>query len=269
MKGPSRRLAALVLALVGWLGGAGPAGAEVGATANATPWLGLELGEGHRGGVAVKRVLEESPGAAAKIRPGDELIAVGGNKVTIADQVIAEVRSHAVGDRLSMKLIGPKGERSVEVQLAARPAPADYQRATLLGRPAPDFQAPPITGGKPIRLSSLRGQVVLLDFFATWCGPCVQALPGLERLHEKLGARGLQVIGISTEAPDALAAGVKQHRLGYTVISDGDEEISARYHVYALPTVIVIDRRGVVQVVQVADVSAAEKRVEELVAAGR
>jgi len=259
MNGFCRRGMTLALALGALLA----SGARAKAAAGEVAWIGLELEPGPRG-VVVKRVLEASPGEQARIRPGDVLLSVGGAKVTSAEQVIAAVRSHPVGERLHVTLAGPAGERSVDVQLEARPDPGDYQRKTLLHRAAPDFHPRVQSGARLDKLSSLKGRVVLIDFFATWCGPCMDALPTVEALHEKLASKGLEVVGVSTEEPAVVAAAAAEHGLKYRLVADEGEAISARYHVYALPTVVVIDRRGVVQEIAVADVDAAERKVEEL-----
>jgi peroxiredoxin len=106
---------------------------------------------------------------------------------------------------------------------------------------------------------------VLLDFFATWCGPCVEAMPEVERLHEQLGPRGLRVVGISPEEAPTVSGAARTHGLRYTLVADPGEAIAARYHVYALPTAVVIDRKGVVRSVSVADFGETARVVRELV----
>jgi peroxiredoxin len=146
--------------------------------------------------------------------------------------------------------------------LEARPDAESLQRGQLLGRSAPDFEPVVLAGTKLGRISGLRGSVVLIDFFATWCGPCMEALPHVEELHEKLGPRGLRVIGVSTEAPSIVAGIAARHGLKYTVASDEKEAISASYHVFALPTMVVIDRKGIVREVVVNDAAAVEAALE-------
>ena len=97
--------------------------------------------------------------------------------------------------------------------------------------------------GEPHRLSSYRGKLVLLDFWATWCGPCLEALPDLQKLHDRYVERGVAFFGIQC-MDDADAASLLEKR-GYSLslLPDGDEVASA-YRVSGLPTFYLIGREG-------------------------
>jgi cytochrome c biogenesis protein CcmG, thiol:disulfide interchange protein DsbE len=113
------------------------------------------------------------------------------------------------------------------------------------GRPAPAFRGPTLAG-PPLALADLRGKVVLLDFWATWCAPCMAQLPALRRLDETLGPRGLAVVGINIEGPSARRAVedvVREAGLRYPTVLDAGE-VQRRYGASALPHLVLIDRDG-------------------------
>lgn len=233
------------------------------AHAAATPWLGLELEPGAQGGVRVRRVVPESPAQRAGFSPGDEVLTVGEEAVASPAALVAAVKRSGVGAKLTVRVVDGRGaKRAIAVTLEARPDDDDLQRSSLLGRAAPDFEPTVQAGAKLGRVSSLKGQVVLIDFFATWCGPCVAAMPHINALHEKLGAKGLKVIGVSTESPDIVARAAQRFGLKYTLASDEDEGVSRSYMIRALPTMVVIDRQGVVRTVSIADTDAVDAAIE-------
>jgi peroxiredoxin len=229
-------------------------------------WLGLLLSDSdaHFGGTRVREVLAGSPGEKAGITPGDEVLSVDDHKTENASSLIGEVKQAGVGKQVKVRVVDPKGHtRTVEVKLEARPDMRTMQRTQLVGKPAPDFEPAVQAGPKLGKLSSLRGKVVLIDFFATWCGPCVMAMPHLEELHQKLGPKGLTVLGISTESSAIVAGAAQRFRLSYTLASDENEGISGSYRVFALPTMILIDKKGVVREVSVNDPEAIDAALEK------
>lgn len=235
-------------------------------------WVGLELAPGKAGGLRIKNVMEGSPGAEAGIQAGEEVIAVDGRKVQTPPELIAIVQGKTAGALLQLTMVGgagPKADtaREVTVKVATRPYPGDLQRNLLVGKPAPDFSAPSVPSGpKLAKLSSLRGQVVLIDFWATWCQPCMASLPQVQALHERLGPKGLRVLGVTNEPARVAGEAARKRHLGYTIVSDESENISASYHIYALPTAAVIDKKGVVRLVEVSDLEAAASLVAQLLA---
>ena len=112
--------------------------------------------------------------------------------------------------------------------------------------PAPDFILPLLDGGQ-LRLSSLRGKVVLLDFWATWCVPCREETPHFVELQKKYGDRGLQIIGVSMDdSPDPVHPFYQQFHINYPVVMGTAEVGSAYGGVLGLPIAFLIDRDGLI-----------------------
>jgi len=87
----------------------------------------------------------------------------------------------------------------------------------------------------------------MLDFWATWCAPCVTSMPAMDKLQSAHADRGLRVIGVSTEDADDILAFANAHKLGYTIARDGDDQVWKAYGVGAIPMVVLIDKTGTVR----------------------
>lgn len=136
----------------------------------------------------------------------------------------------------------PKGAK----QIADWSLPG-VSRPDVIGKPAPPLQVDAIGGGR-VDLAALRGRVVLLDFWATWCGPCRLQLPILDKLHKELGGSGLSVIGVTVgEEPGAVTAFLKKAGLSFpNAALNEDNAFVQRFGVNSFPTTILIDREGIV-----------------------
>jgi len=117
--------------------------------------------------------------------------------------------------------------------------------ALKAGSEAPPFRLPSLAGGE-VNLASLRGKVVVLNFWATWCPPCVAEMPSLERLHRALGPEGLSVVTVSTDEDDAeLRRFVAERSLSLPVLKDpGGRVAASEYHTTGYPETFVLDREG-------------------------
>ena len=117
-----------------------------------------------------------------------------------------------------------------------------------VGEPIADFTLPVIVGGeKDSRqsLNALRGKVVLMDFWASWCGPCRQSLPIIEKLSHDLSQKNLVVLGINQgESPETIRQFYSGHNPGYSILSDADGTVSSELGIDGLPTVVVVDANG-------------------------
>lgn len=121
-----------------------------------------------------------------------------------------------------------------------------------VGQAAPPVSLPLLSeeGSGEFSLASLRGKVVYLDFWASWCGPCRLSFPELEQLREELGPRGFEVVAVSVDEveEDALAF-LDELPVSYPVVIDSSSETFDLFGVIGMPTGYLIDRAGVVRLV--------------------
>jgi thiol-disulfide isomerase/thioredoxin len=110
--------------------------------------------------------------------------------------------------------------------------------------PAPDFTLKSASG-ENLKLSELRGQVVLVNFWASWCGPCRQEMPLLDQLHRKYGPLGFTVLGVNVDGdPRQATAFLEKVPVTFPVVFDSGNAVSKSYEVVAMPTTLIVDRGG-------------------------
>ena len=139
--------------------------------------------------------------------------------------------------------------------------------AVEVGQPAPAYAATSLAGDS-VSLAGLRGDVVLLNIWATWCHPCRTEIPELERLHQRFQSRGLEVIGVSVDVggeDGAVAAFGKEYGLTYPVWRDPDGRVSTLFAALGVPATYLIGRDGTLLWRKVGPVTEAElgPKIEE------
>jgi peroxiredoxin len=117
-----------------------------------------------------------------------------------------------------------------------------------VGQEAPDFTLQDLSG-HPATLTFYRGRtVVLMDFWATWCGPCRMAMPGLQDLADKYKGGGLEILSVNQgEEADQVRSFIEPRKYTFHVVLDKDQSVGNQYGVKAIPTLVVVDKKGVVQ----------------------
>ncbi len=119
--------------------------------------------------------------------------------------------------------------------------------SNLIGKPAPDFKVKDLKG-KELSLEKYRGKVILLDFWATWCGPCIAELPNVKRTYEKHKDQKFEIIGISLDrSKTKLDTFIKKENLNWIHYWDHNQTIAQQYKVSGIPSMFLIDGKGVVR----------------------
>jgi thiol-disulfide isomerase/thioredoxin len=170
-----------------------------------------------------------------------------------------EYRKQAAEKRLAMSA---KAEL-VPSSSTSSASDAMLTSSPLLGKPAPDFTLQDLSG-KKVSLASYRGKAVMINFWATWCGPCKLETPWLVELREQYARKGFEILGISAEADEltdndkegwakdkaSIATFVRQEHMQYPVLINGDSISDAYGGLEAMPTSFFVDRTGKIVAVQ-------------------
>ncbi len=138
----------------------------------------------------------------------------------------------------TFEFVPPKNAKRVD----AVPIPGQTG-SLLLNKPAPDFELKTLEGEK-VRLSDLRGKVVLLNFWASWCGPCRRELPGLADIYDRLGKKGLYVYGVNDEGKSVAKEYSKEAVLSFPTLDDSSRRAHSLYRIRSIPTIFIIDANG-------------------------
>jgi thiol-disulfide isomerase/thioredoxin len=185
---------------------------------------------------AVEQFLANFPGDEAAVGMLEQ-IAIG-NKVDSNGKVADEIKAYEL---ISKNF--PDHELSQMVPGILRRLKLTGQQIELKGK---------LSSGQPINLSDYKGKVVLVDFWATWCGPCMAELPNLRRVYDAFHAKGFEIVGVPLDdEPEALHAFLEQSQLPWPQIAIGDKPDAARgiaehYGINAIPIMFLIDKDGTV-----------------------
>jgi len=130
-------------------------------------------------------------------------------------------------------------------------APSTPAFAVNAGQPAPAF-ALPDREGQTVTLEGLRGKVVLVDFWASWCAPCRRSFPWMNEIQQKYGAKGLTIVGVNVDKRRADADKfLTQFPAGFTIVFDPDGNTPTAYDAKGMPTSYLVDPKGGVVLVEV------------------
>lgn len=215
-------------ALVTWVAGTRGGAAEI-----LVRRVAAGGGAGPERMVATTRAARSS-GIPRALRVDDWLL------VAWSDSEARRLRAAAI----ALREVGAPGPRS------PAPAPAATRETTASGKPAPTAWTGKTSAGRPVRLKDLRGKVVVMNLWATWCGPCVAEFPHLVELHKAYAGRGVEFVSLSIDEdaarPRVLAAW-KKHGLPFVLWLDPDETAPIDFAAPSIPVTLVIDRRGMIR----------------------
>jgi thiol-disulfide isomerase/thioredoxin len=182
--------------------------------------------------------------------------------------VYSNVKVNAKPKDDAFVLAAPAGFKTIEADEPDLGIPSDKSPKLkfVAGQTAPEF-ALKTPDGTEVTLASLKGRVVLLDFWATWCGPCKMAMPGVQSLHEKYQGKPVSIFGVDTFEPgagDKAAKYMQEKKYTYGLLLEGDS-LAKKYGIGSIPTFVLIGRDGKVIYTGVGFHQGHEKDVAEMI----
>ena len=143
---------------------------------------------------------------------------------------------------LMVTLVGIGGAAAPDILSVAE------RNVVKLGEPAPNFRLRDLNGHS-VALSDLRGKVVLLNFWATWCGPCRVEMPAMEELYRTFSRNDFEILAVSTDAQGASVTRPfqQENHLTFPILHDADYRVGLTYGARSLPMTFMVDRQGIVR----------------------
>jgi thiol-disulfide isomerase/thioredoxin len=219
--------------------------------ANGPAWLGVMLAQdtGPNGGVMVRRVMPGSPAMQGGVTAEMEILSLNGVNPTSSEHFVQMVSATGAGSNATILIYGRP--EPLEIRLAARPPRGFSFADAMVGQPLPNLEVDDVNSEQNIDLRpDVMPPATVVEFWATWCGPCAMALPGMRDLRNRFSNEQLRMVSVSDEDPATLLAHLITAPMTWYVASDPTSDVIGELWVDSYPTWLVIDSEGTIVAVE-------------------
>lgn len=208
--------------------------------------MGVELDKSDAG-VLAKRIIRGSPADKAGVKSGDLILSVDGKAMTAPREVVKAIQDAGPDTDVTVKVDHAGSKTDLKVKLVEHPGDEEVLRLDKVGTFAPAWKGVKAAKGDVADIKKQKGNVVLVDFWASWCSACRAMAPVLNDLHEKFGAQGLKVVGLTDDEEPAALKVVDKLGIKYAINVETSVDTLRDYSVVALPTMFIVDKKGVIR----------------------
>jgi thiol-disulfide isomerase/thioredoxin len=211
------------------------------------PWMGIIISDGENS-VLVKQAVKGTPAEKAGLQTGDFIFKIDTTIIKTKEELISYVQSKGVGNLVTVFFNRNKLSKETSLNLEAKPDMVSLLKKQLIGKKVPPFELELISRKGRITEKNLLGKVTVLEFWATWCIPCVSSHVILSEFSKKNPS--VQVFGISSEEKTKLEKYWNEKKLHFPSIWDGSNVLHDFFNVSSIPFSVVVDKAGVIQNVE-------------------
>lgn len=198
--------------------------------------------------VRVRKVFRNSPAAKGGFEPGDLILKVGESPIRKGvKEMVAHVQSHEQGKTVVFTVFRDGVESVISIVLDPFPNQKSLLESEWKNQVFPEVSFTDLHKGSEESIQSNKGKVIVLDYWATWCGPCRKAAPSLEKLRDRFSKEDVLIAGITAEDRPVVEVYDRNNPANYPIWLDTESAFSKVLGARSLPTFIVVDREGKVQ----------------------